>query len=77
MITLEGLRKLLKLKNMGKPLPEGWEEEVKRYLEIKRMYPQIYKEREHKELRERAKMQLAEAEGIYKLLCQSSQRSKS
>ncbi len=69
-ITLTGLRKLLKMKNNGKPLPEGWRKLVERYLNIKKRYLFLYNKQSHAEMREIARKQLAEAEGIYRLLCQ-------
>lgn len=32
MITLDGIRKLLAWKVIGKPLPEGWEQDIKEYI---------------------------------------------
>jgi len=36
MITLDGLRKLLTWKVIGKPLPDGWEQDVREYIRKKR-----------------------------------------
>jgi hypothetical protein len=35
MISFEGLLKLMEMRKLGKPLPKGWKEEVKEYLDWK------------------------------------------
>lgn len=35
MLTLEGLRKLVDMKNRGEKLPEGYERDVKEYIKLK------------------------------------------
>jgi len=58
-ISLDGLRKLLKMKEEGKPLPENYEELVRNYIKFK--FASV--ERHERNL-ERIKEQLKEAIGI-------------
>lgn len=62
-ITLEGLRKLFEMKEEGKPLPEGWEEQLHNYLELK-----IRAIQKQKKTLEKEKRQLSQIIGYGKLL---------
>jgi RNase P subunit RPR2 len=55
MLTLEGLRKLVDMKNKGEKLPEGYEKEVRKYIRLKeKMVKRLEEdyERENEQLKE-------------------------
>ena len=62
-ISLKGLRELLKMKEEGKPLPENYEELVLNYLRWKSRSVQ-----RHEENLTKLKAQLSEAIGIASML---------
>jgi len=61
LLTIEGIRELLRKKKRGEPLPETWKEDVKKYIEIKEKAVNSFN-------RSFDKIQLQEAKNILRIL---------
>ena len=69
MITIDGIRKLLVWKMLGKPLPDGWEKDVVEYIKRREELNEMLKKQEDKkEMLVAMENLLNEAKSIAKML---------